>query len=150
MMKTFTKMIAVASVAITSVAAVPAVAQDFGRGYGYSDRYDRGDDRRYDDRRDYDRRGGGYYEDRGYDRRDYRDDRRYRDSRRYYRSGYDRDGRCSSGTTGGVLGAVVGGLLGREIGRGGWDNRPSTTGLILGAGAGALAGHAIDRNQSCR
>jgi 5'-3' exonuclease len=157
MMKSFTKMIAVASVAITGIAATPAVAQDWRPGYDYNDRYDRGyedrrvydrrgDDRRGYDRRDYDRRGN-YYDGRGYDARGY-DDRRYDDGRRYQRSGY-RGQRCSSGTTGGVLGAVVGGLLGREIGRGGYYNQPSTTGLLLGAGAGALAGRAIER-QNCR
>lgn len=121
-------MAAAASVALTGIAATPAMAQ--GR-YQPGDYYGRGYEQNYRDDRGY--RG---------DRRYYNDRRAYRDNRRYYRGD-----RCrSDGTTGTILGAVVGGLLGREIGRGGRYNRPSTTGTIIGAGAGALAGRAIDRN----
>ncbi|MDT8758017.1 glycine zipper 2TM domain-containing protein [Sphingomonas psychrotolerans] len=104
------------------MAATPAAAQDYGRGYyerDYRDGYDR-----------------GYREDRGY-RRDYRG---------YRHRGYRR---CSSGTTGTILGAVAGGLLGGEIGRGSsWRGR-STTGTIIGAGAGALLGREVDGGD-CR
>jgi len=112
-----------ATVTIGGMAATPAAAQDYGRGY-----YER------------DYRDGYYRGDRGY-RRDYRGNRGYR-----YRDNYRR---CSSGTTGTILGAVAGGLLGGEIGRGSsWRGR-STTGTIIGAGAGALLGREVDGGD-CR
>jgi hypothetical protein len=131
-MKKFLSTLAVASVALTGIAATPAMAHDrYQPGDYYRSGYDYRDDRGYDNRGD-DRR----YDDRRYDdRRDYRRD--YRQCRR------------SSGTTGTIIGAIAGGLLGREIGRGGRFNEPSTTGLIIGAGAGALAGRAIDKNSNC-
>jgi hypothetical protein len=118
-----------ATVTLGGMAATPAAAQDYGRGY-----YER-------DYRD------GYRGDRGYreDRRDYRRDRRgYRGNR--YRDNYRR---CSSGTTGTILGAVAGGLLGGEIGRGNSYRGRSTTGTIIGAGAGALLGREVD-GGNCR
>jgi len=133
----FIQAIAAASVALTGIAATPALARDH---YRPGDYYGRGFDNRFDDRG---YRGGGFYDGRGYrdrgfyaDRRDYR--RNFRQCRR------------NNGTTGTIIGAIAGGLLGREVGRGGRYNDPSTTGLILGAGAGALAGRAIDRNGNCR
>lgn len=116
-----------ATVTIGGMAATPAAAQDYGRGY-----YER-------DYRDY---------------RDYRDGRGYREDRRGYRRDYrgyrNRDyRRCSSGTTGTILGAVAGGLLGGEIGRGSSYRGRSTTGTIIGAGAGALLGREIDGGD-CR
>jgi hypothetical protein len=116
----FTAVLA-ASVTIGGLAATPAAAQDYGRGY-----YER------------DYRDG--YRDRGY-RRDYRGNRAYR-----YRDNYRR---CSSGTTGTILGAVAGGLLGGEIGRGSSYRGRSTTGTIIGAGAGALLGREVDGGD-CR
>lgn len=80
---------ALAMSATALIPAAPAMAQS--RGY-YGDRYDRGNDRRYDDRRGYD--------DRRYDRRNNRT-------------------RCSDGAGGTVIGAIAGGLLGNTIaGRG--------------------------------
>ena len=113
-----------ATVTIGGMAATPAAAQDYGRGY-YEREY----------RGDYDR---GY---RGDYRREYRRDRGYR-----YRDNYRR---CSSGTTGTILGAVAGGLLGGEIGRGISYRGRSTTGTIIGAGAGALLGREVDGGD-CR
>jgi len=113
-----------ATVTIGGMAATPAAAQDYGRGY-YEREY----------RGDYDR---GY---RGDYRREYRRDRGYR-----YRDNYRR---CSSGTTGTILGAVAGGLLGGEIGRGSSYRGRSTTGTIIGAGAGALLGREVDGGD-CR
>lgn len=111
-----------ATVTIGGMAATPAAAQDYGRGY-----YER-------DYRD------GY--------RGYRDDRR--GYRRDYRGYRNRDyRRCSSGTTGTILGAVAGGLLGGEIGRGSSYRGRSTTGTIIGAGAGALLGREVD-GGNCR
>ena len=121
MKKLMTALLA-ATVTIGGVAATPAMAQDYGRGYY---------------QRDY--RNGGYRQ----DRRGYRND-----GYRNYR-GYDRNYRCSSGTTGTVLGAVVGGLLGGEIGRGSSYRGRSTTGTIIGAGAGALLGREVD-GGNCR
>jgi hypothetical protein len=115
-----------ATVALGGMAATPAAAQDYGRGY-YQQDY----------------RDGGYRNDRGYrgDRRAYRSNRNYR-----YRDNYRR---CSSGTTGTILGAVAGGLLGGEIGRGNSYRGRSTTGTIIGAGAGALLGREVD-GGNCR
>ena len=151
MKKTLSAIIA-ASVALTGLTATPAFARHHDDEYGYDQGNYRGNDdgyyRRVDDRR-YDNRG---YENRGYDNRGY-------DNRGYYNRDYDRsyngngryNGTCrqGKGTVGTIIGAVAGGLLGREIGRGGYNNRPSTTGAIIGAGAGALAGRAIDRS-ACR
>lgn len=161
----------IAGIAFIGIAAVPASAQDYGRG-GYSQSYGR-DDRAADDEDRYarDDRYQNYRQQneyRGYNEQQ----RRYDNTRRYqsYDPGYSNNGhvqgyadrggyarsqhrddrRCSSGTTGAVLGAVLGGLLGREVGRGGRYNTPSTTGLILGAGGGALAGRAIEQNGNCR
>ena len=117
-----------ATVTLGGMAATPAAAQDYGRGY-YEREY------RDDGYRGY-RGDRGYREDRGY-RRDYRG---YRN--RSYR-------RCSSGTTGTILGAVAGGLLGGEIGRGSSYRGRSTTGTIIGAGAGALLGREVDGGD-CR
>ncbi|MDP5278537.1 glycine zipper 2TM domain-containing protein [Sphingomonas sp. DG1-23] len=110
-----------ATVTLGGMAATPAAAQDYGRGY-YERDY-RGDRGYREDRRDYRR---GY---RGYRNRGYR--------------------RCSSGTTGTILGAVAGGLLGGEIGRGSSYRGRSTTGTIIGAGAGALLGREVDGGD-CR
>ena len=151
MKKTLSAIIA-ASVALTGLTATPAFARHHDDEYGYDQGNYRGNDdgyyRRVDDRR-YDNRD---YENRGYDNRGY-------DNRGYYNRDYDRsyngngryNGTCrqGKGTVGTIIGAVAGGLLGREIGRGGYNNRPSTTGAIIGAGAGALAGRAIDRS-GCR
>jgi hypothetical protein len=131
----------VASIALTGVAATPAAAH--GRGY-YNQGYDRG----------YYQGDNGYYNQRDgrqvyYDNRGYYDDRGYNDGRNYRNNNYRGDCRRGKGTVGTIIGAVAGGLLGREVGRGGYDNRPSTTGAIIGAGAGALAGRAIDRS-GCR
>ena len=151
MKKTLSALIA-ASVALTGLTATPAFARHHDYDYEYDEGNYRGNDdgyyRRVDDRR-YDNRG---YDNRGYDNRNY-DNRGY-DNRNYDR-GYNDNGRYNGtcrkgkGTVGTIIGAVAGGLLGREIGRGGYNNRPSTTGAIIGAGAGALAGRAIDRS-SCR
>ena len=146
MKKTLSALIA-ASVALTGLTATPAFARHHDDEYAYEDGNYRGNDdgyyRRVDDRR-YDNRGydNRSYDNRGYDNRNY--DRGYNDNGRY-------NGNCrrGKGTVGTIIGAVAGGLLGREIGRGGYNNRPSTTGAIIGAGAGALAGRAIDRS-SCR
>jgi hypothetical protein len=117
-----------ATVTLGGMAATPAAAQDYGRGY-----YDR-------DYREY--RDDGYRGDRGY-----REDRGYRRDYRGYRNRSYR--RCSSGTTGTILGAVAGGLLGGEIGRGSSYRGRSTTGTIIGAGAGALLGREVDGGD-CR
>lgn len=119
MKKFFTALLA-ATVTVGGMAATPAMAQDYGRGYYQRDYRD------------------GYVQRRGYRNDGYRN----------YR-GYDRNYRCSSGTTGTVLGAVVGGLLGGEIGRGSSYRGRSTTGTIIGAGAGALLGREVD-GGNCR
>lgn len=134
----------VASIALTGIAATPAAAH--GRGH-HNQNYDRG----------YYQGNDGYYNQRGdrqvyYDNRGNYNDSRYNDyndGRDYRSNNYRGDCRRGKGTVGTILGAVAGGLLGREVGRGGYDNRPSTTGAIIGAGAGALAGRAIDRS-GCR
>ena len=108
-----------ATVTLGGMAATPAAAQDFGRGY-----YER------------DYRGGHSRDDRGY-----RESREYRRDYRGYRNLDYR--RCSSGTTGTLLGAVAGALLGGEIGRGSSYRGRSTTGTIIGAGAGALLGREV-------
>lgn len=133
---------ALATMAGATVAATPAQAQYYGRGYdrSYSDRgyYGRAYDRSYSDRGSY---GDRSYDQRrtydGYYGRGYQDGRRYYDGRRY-------SYRCrSNGTTGTVLGAIVGGLLGdAAVGRRG----DGTAGAIVGAGVGALAGRAVERS----
>jgi hypothetical protein len=140
MFKQFAQAAAVASVALTGLAATPAFAHDrYERGDYYNDGYRADNDDRYEGRR--------WSRDRGYyDNGSYYDNRYvYPDRRTRYHSR-----RCGSGTTGTILGAVAGGLLGRQVGRGGRYNRGSTTGLIIGAGAGALVGREIDRNGNCR
>ena len=143
MIKQLVQAAAIASVALTGLAATPALAHDRYQPGDYYDNSYRGDldedryeGRRWSDPRRYD---NGYYNN-GYDNRYAYPDRRYRYNNR----------RCGSGSTGTILGAVAGGLLGREVGRGGRYNRGSTTGLIIGAGAGALVGREIDRNGNCR
>ena len=123
MKKLFTALLA-ATVTVGGVAATPAMAQDYGRGYYQRDYRDG-----YHNRRDYSDYRQGY--------RGYRGP-----NRNYYRC-------CSSDTTGTVLGAVVGGLLGGEIGRGSSYRGRSTTGTIIGAGAGALLGREVD-GGNCR
>lgn len=154
MIKQLAKAAAIASVALTGLAATPALANDrYQRGDYYEQSY-RGDrdgryDSRYDSRRHDNRHkhyNRGYYAN-GHDYDRYNDNR-YAYPDRNYR--YN-NSRCRSGSTGTILGAVAGGLLGREVGRGGRYNRGSgTTGLIIGAGAGALVGREIDRNGNCR
>ena len=140
MFKQIAQAAAVASVALTGLAATPAFAHDrYERGDYYYDGY-RGDNHdRYEGRR--------WSRDRGYNDNGYYNDNRYAYPDR--RSRYH-NRRCGSGTTGTILGAVAGGLLGREVGSRGRYNRRSTTGLIIGAGAGALIGREIDRNGNCR
>ena len=68
--------------------------------------------------------------------------RQYRGDRRYYQ----RNRRCSNGTTGTVLGAIAGGLLGRVVDTRG-DRLPGT---LIGGAAGALAGRAIEKSDNPR
>jgi len=140
MIKQLAQAAALASMALTGLAATPALAHDrYVRGDYYGDPYRGDDDDRYEGR--HWSRNRGYHDNGYYNENRYAyPDRRYRYNNR----------RCGSGTTGTILGAVAGGLLGREVGRGGRYNRGSTTGLIIGAGAGALVGREIDRNGNCR
>jgi hypothetical protein len=144
MIKQLAQAAAIASVALTGVAATPALAHDrYERGDYYGNPYRGDDDDRYEGRHrshDRDQYRRGYYNNGYYDNRYAYPDRRTRYNNR----------RCGSGSTGTILGAVAGGLLGREVGRGGRHNRGSTTGLIIGAGAGALVGREIDRGGNCR
>ena len=133
MVKKFSVVTAMIAISITSVGVVAPASAHGQYNEGYYGNSQRGyyDNRGYYHEADYnDRRG--YDNQRDYDRRD--DDRGYRGRK------------CKSGTTGAILGGVLGGLLGREVGRGGYNNRPSTTGAIIGAGAGALAGRAVERS----
>lgn len=144
MIKQLAQAAALASVALTGLAAAPALAHDrYERGDYYRNSHRDYDDDRYEGRNW--SRNRGYY-DNGYYNGRYSDNRYAYPDRRYRH--YSR--RCGSGSTGTILGAVAGGLLGREVGRGGRYNRGSTTGLIIGAGAGALVGREIDRNGNCR
>lgn len=139
MIKQLARAAAIASVALTGLAATPALAHDrYERGDHYGNPYRGDDDGRYEGRRWSHNRG--YYNN-GYSNNRYA----YPDRRTRYNNR-----RCGSGSTGTILGAVAGGLLGREVGRGGRYNRGSTTGLIIGAGAGALVGREIDRGGNCR
>ncbi|KQN25179.1 hypothetical protein ASE86_02665 [Sphingomonas sp. Leaf33] len=102
------------------LAATPAMAQRYDRGYGY--------DRGYND---------GYGYDRGY--RNYRgNDRRYINNRQ---------NPCKDGDGGTVIGAIAGGLAGNALaGRRG----DGTLGAILGGVVGAVAGRAIDKSDPPR
>ncbi|WP_066647382.1 hypothetical protein [Sphingomonas sp. CCH10-B3] len=124
MMKKFTlASVAIALSASALVPVAPAAAQYRGDGYYQNDGYRGYDDRGYD-RRDY----RDYRDNRWDDRRDYRQNYRYD-----YRNNYRRN-RCDA-TTGTILGAIVGGLLGNGIaGRG-----DRAAGTIVGGAGNAIA-----------
>jgi uncharacterized protein YcfJ len=110
--------LAAAAVAMSTVAMIPAEVS----AQRYGDRYER----QY--------RGNDNY--RGNDYRNYRgNDRRY-----------NRNQRCSNGTTGTIVGAIAGGLLGRTI-----DSRGDRTlGTVLGGVGGAVAGNAVEKSGNSR
>lgn len=106
----------------------------------------RGKHKRGRDYRDDYRGQDNYYQESRYDRRDNRryDEPVYRDTRIWRGN----DGRyyCKkeNGTTGLLIGGVVGGLAGRELA----GNGDRTLGAIIGAAGGAILGRAIDRSNS--
>jgi Glycine zipper 2TM domain len=120
------KSMMIATLAVSALTATPALARHH-RGY---------DNYQYDNNYN----NGYYYQNQGYQDRGYRDDR-------YRGDGYDRNYRCSKGTSGLIIGAIAGGLLGRAVVN---RNGDKTAGLIIGAGAGALAGRAVERSGGNR
>lgn len=134
------KLVMVASLAESAVAALPAAAlADDGHRHGWDHEHDHDDDDDDDDdRRGYYRYHQSYYDDGPVYYRE-----RYSEPRGYYV-------RCSqgcrtSGTTGLIVGGAAGALLGRELDRYG-DRTPGT---IIGAGAGALLGRKVARKHRC-
>jgi Ni/Co efflux regulator RcnB len=156
-----------ATLAATSLSAMPATAQDYHDGGQRQDqRYDDGRDH-HDDRRDHrDDRQRNWQQYRGYDYNRYEPgqttyyaDRYYRDGRYYQPRRLGRNDRIyrgsdnryycrrSDGTTGLIIGGLAGGLLGNSLAGGG----SRTLGTLVGGGAGALLGQSIDRGEvRCR
>ena len=143
-MKTIIKSLTALGIIATALTGIaPAMAD----GWDHHDGYEQRDHEWRDHHREDWRERGAYRHDyhEGYGRPVYYGRPTYQ-APVYYGHTVNQGYRCNRGTTGTIIGAIAGGLLGREIGRGGYDNRPSTTGTIIGAGAGALAGRAIERS----